>query len=84
MKEGETRGWFPAASVALLLAMAPGAGAGQDPSAATLSADELTANHPRLGQEAPTFELPSTDGRSVALTGFRHTKFVVIHFATSW
>ena len=46
--------------------------------------DELNADHPWIGKAAPTFELTSTDGQTVALRELQGEKIVVIHFAASW
>ena len=44
---------------------------------------DLTADHPMIGQKAPTFNLVSTDGQNVSLESYRG-KWVVLHFGTSW
>jgi len=79
MKAARVTGSFWGTFLATLVVVAS-AGAGQDAAAA----DKPTANHPWIGQEAPAFELESTEGEAIALTRFRGEKFVVIHFAASW
>ncbi len=79
MKAATVKGLFWRTFLATLVVVAS-AGAGQD----AKTTDEPTANHPWIGQEAPAFELESTEGEVIALTGFKGEKFVVIHFAASW
>jgi len=38
---------------------------------------------PMIGEAAPGFDLPATDGSHVALEDLRG-KFAVVHFGTSW
>ena len=83
MKEGSGKSLFWYAFLATLVVVAA-ASAGQNGKATESRADGLTANHPWIDEDAPTFELESTDRRAIALSGFKGDKFVVIHFAASW
>lgn len=83
MKAASVKGLFWRTFLATLVVVAS-ASAGQDAKATDSPADEPTANHPWIGQEAPAFELESTEGEAIALSRFRGEKFVVIHFAASW
>ncbi len=38
---------------------------------------------PMIGEAAPAFDLPATDGQRMALEALRG-KFAVVHFGTSW
>lgn len=44
---------------------------------------DLTADHPMIGQKAPTFDLVSTKGEHVKLDDYKG-KWVVMHFGASW
>jgi len=46
--------------------------------------EELTTQHPWIGQPAPDVELMSTSGETVALGDYRGKKILVLHFAASW
>ena len=48
---------------------------------ATVFAEELP--QPKIGEDAPAFNLEPLQGEKIALADLRG-KFVVIHFATSW
>jgi cytochrome oxidase Cu insertion factor (SCO1/SenC/PrrC family) len=75
--------WLPASVlVAILVTATPALTATQQNP--DKDAEELTANHPWIGDQAPDFYLTSTSGQSVALTDFKGGKFLVIHFAASW
>jgi cytochrome oxidase Cu insertion factor (SCO1/SenC/PrrC family) len=43
----------------------------------------LELEQPMIGEGAPAFTLPSTEGARVSLSDLRG-KFTVIHFGTSW
>ena len=83
MRKGSAKSLFWHTFLATLVVVAA-ASAGQNGKATESRADDLTANHPWIDEEAPTFELESTDGQAIALSGFKGDKFVVIHFAASW
>jgi hypothetical protein len=45
--------------------------------------DELVADHPMIGQTAPSFRLMDINGQELALEDLRGS-YVVIHVAASW
>jgi len=40
--------------------------------------------HPRLGEAAPAFSLPTTDGAKVVSLSDFEGSFLVLHFGASW
>lgn len=46
-------------------------------------AEAPALDHPRLGEPAPAFTLPSLAGQEVSLTDYEG-KFVVLHFGAGW
>lgn len=40
-------------------------------------------DHPMIGETAPEFHLPTTDGDSLTMESLRG-KYVVLHFGASW
>lgn len=51
--------------------------------AGSVRSSEGEAQQPKIGEEAPLFQLTSLHGDTLALANLQG-KFVIIHFAASW